>query len=80
MLFNADICTVIHMGRNNLKCEYKLGENSIRSSTKERDLGVVIDKTEKASEQCMMAVKNANIMLGITSCIPVYIHIHIQFF
>jgi len=45
MLFNVDKCTVIHMGRNNLECEYKLGESIIRSSTKERDLGVVIDKT-----------------------------------
>jgi len=65
MLFNVDKCTVIHMGRNHLECEYKLGENIIRSSTKKKDLGVVIDKTGKASEQCMMAVKKANIMLGM---------------
>ena len=65
MLFNVDKCTVIHMGKNNAEYNYKLGENIIKTSTKERDLGVIIDKTGKASEQCIMAVKKANAVLGM---------------
>jgi len=38
MLFNVDKCTVIHIGCNNLECDYKLGENIIRSSTNEREM------------------------------------------
>ena len=56
MLFNVDKCTVIHMGYHNKEYDYKLGNNVIRSSTTERDLGVVIDRTE----QCILAAKKAN--------------------
>lgn len=65
MLFNVDKCTVIHMGKNNIQFHYKLGENIIQSSQKERDLGVIIDSTGKTSQQCSMAVKKANAVLGM---------------
>jgi len=56
------------MGRNNLEFKYnvyKLGENINNSSQKERNLGVVIDRTGKASEQCIIAVKHKYYMLGM---------------
>jgi hypothetical protein len=65
MLFNVDKCTVLHMGYNNKEYDYKLGNNLIRSSTTERDLGVVIDRTGKSSGQCILAARKANIVLGM---------------
>ena len=34
MLFNTDKCTVMHMGKNNLEHEYKLGGKVLRKSSK----------------------------------------------
>ena len=34
-------------------------------STQERDLGVIIDKSGKSSEPCVLAVQKANCMLGM---------------
>jgi hypothetical protein len=65
MLFNADKCTVMHMGRNNQKIEYKLGDDTLRKSEQEKDLGVVIHHSGKVAEQCILAVKRANAMLGM---------------
>ena len=60
------MCTVvIHMGKNNEKFEYKLGDNVIRSSEKKRNLGVIIDSSGKVSEQCIIATKKANAVLGM---------------
>ena len=65
MLFNTEKCTVIHMGKNNREAEYKLGIHALTKSKQERDLGVIIDKTGKSSEQCISAVKKANSVLGM---------------
>ena len=37
----------------------------IKKSLQEKDLGVIIDKTGKSSEQCVLAVKKANGILGM---------------
>ena len=65
MLFNTDKCSVLHMGRSNKEADYKMGLNEIKKITQERDLGVVIDKSGKASKQCAIAVKKANGILGM---------------
>ena len=65
MSFNTDKCTVIHMGKNNKEAEYKMGESVIKKSKKERDLGVFIASSGKSSEQCVLAVKKANSILGM---------------
>ena len=65
MLFNIDKCTVIHLGKNNKQHKYKMGDKGLKTSSKERDLGVVVDSTGKPTEQCIMAVKKANTMLGM---------------
>jgi ribonucleases P/MRP protein subunit RPP40 len=65
MLFNADKCTVLHMGRNNKEVVYKMGANEIKKVTQEKDLGVIVDRTGKSSEQCVLAVKKANSILGM---------------
>ena len=65
MLFNLDKCTVMHLGSKNPQCEYKMGNNILKKSKQERDLGVIIDSSGKSTEQCIMAVKKANTVLGM---------------
>jgi hypothetical protein len=54
----------MHIGRSNNKFEYELGDTSLKKS-KERDLGVIVDTSLKFSEQCNVAIKNANCTLGL---------------
>ena len=65
MLFNTEKCTVMHMGSDNKKREYLLGEKLLKKSKQESDLGVVMDSSGKPSLQCIKAVKNANVILGM---------------
>ena len=65
MQFNVDKCTVMHFGHKNQQNEYSLGNNSLKISASERDLGIIIDSSGKFSEQCNAAVKNANTTLGM---------------
>ena len=55
MLFNVRKWSVLHLGYNNKEYDYKLGCDVIRSSAPEKDLGVVIDRYGKSSEQCIQA-------------------------
>jgi hypothetical protein len=65
MQFNVDKCSVIHLGQKNKQYKYKLGDSELKQSVKERDLGIIVDSSMKWSEQCSVAVKNANSTLGI---------------
>ena len=65
MQFNNQKCSVIHLGHNNPCTEYSLYGSPLKSSEKERDLGVLVDKTFKFSEQCNVAASRANSQLGI---------------
>ena len=65
MSFNTDKCSVIHLGRENRKHQYSLCGSVLRESTKERDLGIFVDNSMKFSEQCNIAIKNANTTLGL---------------
>ena len=65
MLFNVDKCGLLHLGYNNKEYDYKLGCDVIKSSTTEKDLGVVIDRSGKSSEQGILAARKANTVLGM---------------
>lgn len=65
MSFNTDKCVVIHLGSENSKQHYSLCGSVLRESTKERDLGIIVDSSMKFSEQCNTACKNANSTLGL---------------
>jgi hypothetical protein len=65
MQFNVDKCSVLHLGYKNLRYNYKLGNVDLKSAVNEKDLGVVVDSSSKWSEQCSIAVRNANSALGI---------------
>jgi len=65
MKFNTDKCAVIHLGSKNTGAEYLLGNEKIKSSSNERDLGVIIDNKLNFSEHCDHIIKQANSTLGL---------------
>jgi ribonuclease P/MRP protein subunit RPP40 len=67
MKFNTEKCSVIHLGKNNAQNKYKLGNAVLTSSDKERDLGIIVDKTMKFSEHINSVVGSANSILGMIS-------------
>ena len=60
MQFNADKCVVLHLGKENQQYEYMLGNNKLRKSRIEKDLGIIVDSSCKFSEQCSSVIKNTN--------------------
>ena len=64
MNFNREKCKVLHLDIKNVKHKYKMGDTWLDSSIYERDLGVLVDNKLNMSQQCNMAAKKANSLLG----------------
>ena len=68
MQFNTDKCKTLHFGYANVRTEYLLGDEVVRTDEKEKDLGVVIYQTLKYNSQCVAAANSANRTLGMINC------------
>ena len=59
MKFNKGKCRVLHLGRNNPRFQYRLGNYILESSVGERDLGVLVDNRMTMSQHCALTSKAA---------------------
>ena len=64
MELNRDKCQVLHLGKRNHMHSYKMGDTWLSNTTNEKDLGIVVDHELNMSQQCDVAAKNANAVLG----------------
>lgn len=64
MQFNVDKCKVMHIGRGNIRQEYKMGGQALTSVAEETDIGVLMTENLKPSGQCCRAAKTAQTVLG----------------
>ena len=65
MVFNAEKCKVLHLGRKNQRFEYMMDGKRIQAVEEEKDLGVWVSDTMKPSIQCERAARDANAALGM---------------
>jgi len=56
--FNADKCKIIHFASRKAEQTYSIEDSILQAANKEKDLGVIVDKTLKFLKQCSEAVKN----------------------
>ena len=65
MLFNKDKCKCLHIGQANAKNNYLMNNTVLLSTEREKDLGVVVSSDMKVSEQCGIAARKGNQILGL---------------
>ena len=66
MGYNKSKCRVLHLGQNNRMYQYRLGDDLLRRSSAEKDVGVLVNNRLAMSQQCALLAKKAN---GILGCI-----------
>ena len=66
MKFNKEKCRILHLGTNNPMHQCMLGATQLEGNLAEKALGILVDTTLNMSQQCALAAKKAN---GILGCI-----------
>ncbi|GAB0183557.1 hypothetical protein GRJ2_000821000 [Grus japonensis] len=64
MKFSKVKCKVLHVGRSSPRHQYMLEADQLESSLAEKDLVVLLDTRLNMSQQCALAAKAANDILG----------------
>ena len=65
MPFNINKCKVLHVGRKNVRYEYRLMGQVIPVTNEEKDLGVYFSEKLKPSLNCDKVSKAANKIIGM---------------
>ena len=65
MLINNDKCKCLHIGQVNSKTNYLMNNTVLLSTERENDVGVIVSSDMKVSEQCGIAAKKGNQILGL---------------
>ena len=65
MELNYQKCVIMHFGSNNPCTIYSVGGFELRTTSAEKDLGIIITKNGKTDQQVLAAVTRANRILGL---------------
>jgi hypothetical protein len=63
MEFNTAKCKVMHVGRNNPEYQYSMNGTTLETTDSEQDLGVIMDRSLKPTNQCRKAAAKARTVL-----------------
>ena len=92
MLFNQDKCNCLHIGQTNGKSDYKIQNDVLNTTAEVKDICVTIQADLKVSEQCGIAARKGNQLLGMIrrniayrdkkSMVPLYkaiVRLHLEY-